>query len=178
MRVFPSSAHLASWAGQCPANHQSAGKRRSGKPRQGSKWLQTTLNESAKAASRSKGTYLSAQYQLLRGRRGPGKATGALRHSILIAAYHILDQNVPYHELGADYFDQRHSLEHQTARSPTPTTRIHSHARTARCLTKPAHNNQPTKKLPQAAIFTLTRRLKVCERGRIHETSLGALPRR
>src|SRR5256712_6744930 len=107
MSVFPSSGHLASWAGQCPGNHQSAGKRRSGRPRHGSKWLHTTLTESAKAASRTKGSYLSAQYTRLRGRRGPRKATGALRHSILVAAYHILDQNVPYHELGADYFDQR-----------------------------------------------------------------------
>jgi transposase len=104
MSVFPSSAHLASWAGQCPGNHQSAGKRRPGRPRHGSKWLQTTLTESAKAAARTKGSYLGAQYTRL---RGPGKATGALRHSILVAVYHILDQNVPYHELGADYFDQR-----------------------------------------------------------------------
>lgn len=115
MRVFPSSAHLASWAGQCPGNHQSAGKRRSGRPRHGSKWLRTTLTESAKAASRSKSTYLSAQYTRLRGRRGPGKATGALRHSILIAAYHILDQNIPYQEPGADYFDRR-SSEQRTKR--------------------------------------------------------------
>src|SRR5439155_25762609 len=89
MGVFPSSAHLASWAGQCPGNHESAGKRRSGKPRKGSKWLHKTLTESAKAAARSKGTYLSAQYDRLRGRRGPGKAPGRLRHSILIAAYLI-----------------------------------------------------------------------------------------
>jgi transposase len=115
MRVFPSSAHLASWAGQCPGNHESAGKRRSGRPRRGSRWLQGTLTTSAKAASRSKGTYLSAQYSRLRGRRGPGKATGALRHSILIAAYHILDQHVPYQELGADYFDHRCS-EQRTKR--------------------------------------------------------------
>src|SRR5881409_2078312 len=71
MAVFPSSAHLASWAGQCPGNHESAGKRRSGRPRHGSKWLQTTLTESAKAAARTKGSYLSAQYTRLRGRRGP-----------------------------------------------------------------------------------------------------------
>src|SRR2546428_6491774 len=116
MSVFPSSAHLASWAGQCPGNRESAGKRRSGKPRHGSKWLRTTLTESAKAASRSKGTYLSAQYTRLRGRRGPGKATGALRHSILVAAYHILERKVPYEELGADYFDQRRSLEQRTKR--------------------------------------------------------------
>jgi transposase len=116
MSVFPSDAHLASWAGQCPGNHESAGKRRSGKPRSGSKWLHKTLTESAKAAARSKGTYLSAQYGRLRGRRGPGKATGALRHSILIAAYHILEQKVPYQELGADYFDRRRSTEQRTRR--------------------------------------------------------------
>jgi len=111
MRVFPTSAHLASWAGQCPGNRESAGKRRSGKRRQGSKWLRTTLTESAKAASRCKGSYFSAQYARLRGRRGPGKATGALSHSILVAAYHILDQHVPYQELGADYFDRRTSQQ-------------------------------------------------------------------
>src|SRR5437867_8400864 len=113
MRIFPSDAHLASWAGQCPGNHESAGKRRSGKHRRGSKWPSTTLTESANTASRSKGTYLSAQYGRLRGRRGPGKATGALRHSILVAAYHILDQHVPYHELGADYFDRRSTQQRQ-----------------------------------------------------------------
>jgi len=115
MSVFPTDAHLASWAGQCPGNHESAGKRRSGRPRHGSKWLQTTLTESAKAASRSKGTYLGAQYTRLRGRRGPRKATGALRHSILIAAYHILAQNTAYRELGADYFDRR-STDQRTKR--------------------------------------------------------------
>ncbi len=67
----------------------------------------TALTGSAKAASHSKGTYLSAQYTRLRGRRGPGRATGALSHSIIVAAYHILDQKVPYQELGADYFDRR-----------------------------------------------------------------------
>jgi len=111
MSVFPSDAHLASRAGQCPSSHESAGK-----PRKGSKWLQTTLNESAKAAARSKGTHLGAKYQRLRGRRGPGKATGALRHAILIAAYHILERKVPYQELGADDFDQRRSLEQRTKR--------------------------------------------------------------
>jgi transposase len=116
MSVFPTDAHLASWAGQCPGNHESAGKRRSGKPRKGSKWLEKTLTESAKAAARTKGTYLSAQYGRLRGRRGPGKATGALRHSIVIAAYHILDRNVPYQELGADYFDRRRSSHQRTKR--------------------------------------------------------------
>jgi transposase len=114
MSVFPTSAHLASWAGQCPGNRESAGKRRSGRTRHGSRWLRTTLTESAKAASRCKGSYLSAQYQRLRGRRGPGKATGALSHSILVAAYHILDQHVPYQELGADYFNQRSTQQRTT----------------------------------------------------------------
>src|SRR2546425_4051343 len=124
MRIFPTDAPLASWAGQCPGNHESAGKRRSGRPRKGSKWLHTTLTESAKSASRSKGTYLSAQYGRLRGRRGPGKATGALRHSILIAAYHILERKVPYQELGADYFDQRGSLEQRTKRLVRPLQQL------------------------------------------------------
>jgi transposase len=111
MSVFPTSAHLASWAGQCPGNRESAGKRRSGRTRHGSKWLRTTLTESAKAASRCKGSYLSAQYTRLRGRRGRGKRPGALSHSILVAAYHILDQHVPYQELGADYFERRSSQQ-------------------------------------------------------------------
>ena len=115
MSVFPTSAHLASWAEQCPGNRESAGKRHSGRQRHGSKWLRTTLTESAKAASRCKGTYFSAQYTRLRGRRGPGKATGALSHSILVAAYHVLEQQVPYQELGADYFDRRTS-EQRTKR--------------------------------------------------------------
>lgn len=116
MSVFPSAAHLASWAGQCPGNHESAGKRRSGRPRKGSKWLGKTLTESAKAAARTRGSYLAARHARLRGRRGPGKATGATRHAILIAAYHILAGMVPYHELGPDHLDQSRSLEQRTKR--------------------------------------------------------------
>jgi transposase len=69
------------------------------------------LSEVAKAASRTKGTYLNAQYHRLRGRRGPGKATMAVAHSVLVIAYHALDQGVAYQELGDDYFQQRHSAE-------------------------------------------------------------------
>jgi transposase len=112
MDQFPTAAHLASWAGVCPGNNESAGKRKSGRTRKGSKWLGGCLSEVAKAASRTKGTYLSAQYHRLRGRRGPGKATMAVAHSVLVIAYHVLDQGVAYQELGDDYFQQRQSAEH------------------------------------------------------------------
>jgi transposase len=107
MSVFPSHRHLASWAGLCPGNNESGGKRRSGKTRNGSKWLQAALTQSAKAAARSKGTYLSAQYARLKGRRGHAKATVATAHSILVSAYHMLQRGVPYQDLGDLYFQQR-----------------------------------------------------------------------
>jgi transposase len=88
----------------CPGNNESAGKHRSGRTRKGSKWLGGCLGEVAKAASRTKGTYLNAQYHRLRGRRGPGKATMAVAHSVLVIADHVLDQ-------GVAYFQQRHSVE-------------------------------------------------------------------
>ena len=107
MTRFPTAGHLASWAGMCPGQNQSAGKSKSGKTRHGSKWLRSGLTEAAKAASRTRDTYLSAQYQRLRGRRGHQKATIATGHSILVAAWHMLSQNVPYHDLGDDYFIRR-----------------------------------------------------------------------
>jgi transposase len=112
MGQFPTAAHLASWAGVCPGNHESAGKHRSGRTRKGSKWLGGCLSEVAKAASRTKGTYLGAQYHRMRGRRGPGKATMAVAHSVLVIAYHVLDRGVAYQELGADYLQLRQSAEH------------------------------------------------------------------
>lgn len=107
MSVFATHRHLASWAGICPGQNESAGKKRSGKTRKGSKWLRAGLTEAAKASSRSKGTYLSAQYQRLRGRRGHQKATIATAHSILVAAWHILSREVEYADLGEDYFIHR-----------------------------------------------------------------------
>jgi transposase len=107
MARFPCAGHLASWAGLCPGNNESAGKRKSGRTRKGSKWLRATLTESAKAAARSRGTYLSAHYHRLRGRRGPGKATVAVAHSILVCAYHMLERGVPYADLGDDYYVRR-----------------------------------------------------------------------
>jgi len=114
MTRFPTAAHLASWAGMCPGNNESAGKRKTGRTRKGDPWLRKALTEAAKAAARSNDTYLSAQYHRLRGRKGPAKATGAVRHSILVAAWHILHKQVPYTELGGDYFDRRRDPERET----------------------------------------------------------------
>jgi transposase len=111
MARFPTSAHLSSWAGMCPGNNESAGKHFSGRTRKGSKWLRSGLTQSAKAASRSKGTYFAAQYGRLKGRRGHGRATIAVAHSILVIAFHILDRGKPYEELGADYFLRRNDPE-------------------------------------------------------------------
>jgi transposase len=111
MSRFGSAERLASWAGMCPGNNESGGKHRSGKTRKGSKWLRSGLTETARAAARSKGTYLAAQYHRLKGRRGANKATVAVGHSILVAAYHMLDRGVPYTDLGADYFLHRHDPE-------------------------------------------------------------------
>jgi len=85
---------------------------RSGRTRKGSTWLGGWVSEVAKAASRTKGTYLNAHYHHLRGRPGPGKATMAVAHSVLVIADHVLDQGVAYQELGDDYLQQRHSAEH------------------------------------------------------------------
>jgi len=104
MQAFPTAKHLASWAGVCPGNDESAGKRRSGKTRKGSKWLRANLIEAATAASRTKDTYLQAQYQRLRTRRGHARAITAVAHSMLTAAWHILSTGEIYRDPGADYF--------------------------------------------------------------------------
>ncbi len=105
---------LDSWAGMCPGNQESAGKRKSGKTRKGRKWLRVALTEAAYAAGRGKGTYLSSQYHRLVTRRGKKKAAIAVGHTILVIAYHILKRHTTYQDLGSDYFDQRQS---QTLRS-------------------------------------------------------------
>jgi transposase len=107
MTVFPTPKHLASWAGVCPGNNESAGKRRSGKTRKGSKWLRATLAEASLAATKTKNSYLAAQYQRLRGRRGPAKAVTAIGHSILTAAWHMLQTGELYRDLGGDYFTRQ-----------------------------------------------------------------------
>ena len=116
MSAFPTAKHLASWAGQCPGNDRSAGKRRSGRTRKGSRWLGIALTEAALAATRTKDTYLGAQYRRLRTRRGHKRALGAVRHSIIVAAWHMLSTGELYSEPGADYFQRRLDSKRTVAR--------------------------------------------------------------
>lgn len=111
MKQFPSASHLASWAGLCPGNNESAGKRKNGKTRKGSDILRTTLMECAKVAGHLKNTYFSAQYKRIAARRGHNRATVAVAHAILKVAYFILKTNTPYKELGPDFFEQRRKTE-------------------------------------------------------------------
>lgn len=106
MTVFPTAAHLASWAGTVPGHNESAGKRRPGKTRHGNRWLAGALGIAALSASRTKDTYLSARYRRLVPRTGKTKALVALQHSMLIATWHMLTDNVPYQDLGGAYFEQ------------------------------------------------------------------------
>lgn len=107
MSRFPTSAHLASWARICPGNNESAGKRRSGRTGNGNPWLRETLVEAAWAASRTRHTYLAAQYRRLAARRGGKRALVAVAHFILVIIYHLLRDGTVYQELGGNYFDER-----------------------------------------------------------------------
>ena len=107
MSRFPTAGHLISWAGLCPRNDESAGKRRSNRMRKGAAWLKTTLIQCARAAARKKASYLQAQFHRLRARRGAKKARGALAASILTTIYHMLIGGELYHDLGPDHFDRR-----------------------------------------------------------------------
>jgi hypothetical protein len=106
MARFPSAQHLASWAGVCPGNKQSGGRRLSGKTTPGNVWLRAILGEVAWAAIRTKDSYFRAQYYRLARRRGKNKALMAVAHSILTVLYHVLRERRPYRDLGADYFDR------------------------------------------------------------------------
>jgi transposase len=107
MGVFPTAGHLASWAGRCPGNNKTGGKRRSGKTTKGNRWLGDILTECAWAAARSRDTYLAAQYWRLARRIGKQKAAIAVGHSILVIAWHLLSNDCDYNDLGGDYFLQR-----------------------------------------------------------------------
>jgi transposase len=106
MDRFPTHGHLASWSGLCPGNNESAGKRKRGKARKGDVWLKRYAIEIALAASRAKGTYLHGLYHRLVKRKGHQKAIVAVAHSMLVSIYCLIKHNIPYRELGADYFDR------------------------------------------------------------------------
>ena len=148
MTSFPTSGRLCAWAGVAPASHESAAKRRPAGTRQGSTSLQIALVEAANAASRTKGSYYSAQYSRLAKRRGPNKATVAVAHSILDVAWHLLTNGTLYSDPGANYFESRHDPHIEAKRlqrkiealgfevNLTPTAAWISHANsTSRALT-------------------------------------------
>ena len=107
MSRFPTAGHLISWAGLCPKNDESAGKRRSTRMRKGAPWLKTTLIQCAWAGARKKGSYLQAQYHRIRARRGAKKAIGAVAASMLTAAYHMIKNGTFYQDLGDGHFERR-----------------------------------------------------------------------
>jgi transposase len=107
MQRFPTAGQLASWVGICPGNHQSAGKQIRGTTRKGDRWLRQALIEAAQGAMRTKDTYLNAQGRRLTHRRGKKRAVVAVAHTILIIAFHVLQRQQPYQDLGSNYFDER-----------------------------------------------------------------------
>lgn len=107
MSRYPSAGHLLSWGGLCPRSDESAGKRRSTRVRKGNRWLKTTLIQCAWAASKTKATYLHAQFLRIRAKRGEKKAIVAVAASILTAIYHMLKTGTPYHDLGPEHFQRR-----------------------------------------------------------------------
>ncbi len=117
MSFFPTAGHLASWAGLCPGQHESAGKRRSGRTRTGNPWLRSALVEAAQTAGRTK-TYLGEQYHRIAARRGKRRAAIAVAHSIIVIIYHILATMRPYEDLGYRYVDERdrHRTTHRLVR--------------------------------------------------------------
>lgn len=115
MDRFPSAAHLASWCGLCPGNNESAGRRKSGRTRHGNSTVKTTLVQCAKSAAKVKGSFFKAQYDRLVVRRGANRASVAVAHSMIIAIYHMLKANVPFRDLGADYYLQESQKKRKVA---------------------------------------------------------------
>ena len=109
MSPFPSDRHLASWAGMCPGNNESAGKHKTGKTRKGNRWLRMALIEAASAAIRTKDSALGARYRRVMRHRGHHKAVVAVAHAMLRAIYHILAEGTTYRDSGANYYDRRHT---------------------------------------------------------------------
>lgn len=106
MSKFPTEGHISSWSGVCPGNNESAGKRRSGRTRKGNKTLKSQLAQCAKAASKNKNTFYYAQYQKISMKRGKGRATMAVAHSMLISIYHIIKDDLEFNDLGADFYNK------------------------------------------------------------------------
>ena len=121
MSAFHGAAHLASWTGICPGNHERAGRQRGGKTRHGNMWLKTALVTAAISGSRKRGTYLAEKYRRLCARRGKMRAAVAIAHKILIAVYHLLAKRSDYRELGPSYLDplnQKRTANALTSRLP------------------------------------------------------------
>lgn len=116
MARFPTAGHLAAWAGVAPASHESAGKRRSAGTRHGSRHLREALIEAARAAARTKDTFLSARYHRVARRRGPNKAAVAIAHTMLVSVWHMLNTGETYHDLGADYYNTKNRDPHRAIR--------------------------------------------------------------
>jgi hypothetical protein len=119
MSRFSTAAHLVSWAGPCPRNDESAGKRRSTRLRKSNVWLESQLVQATRAAAQKQDSYLQAQHWRLRARRGPKQAIVTVAASMLTAAYHVLRDGVECADLGADHFDrrnERHNVKHLVRR--------------------------------------------------------------
>jgi transposase len=109
MRVFPTAAHVASWSGLCPGNNESAGKHKSGRTRRGNRWLRAALVEAAQSAVGRPQSAYAARYRRIMRHRGHNKAILAVAHAILVTAYHLLTRKTTYQELGANYYNERHT---------------------------------------------------------------------
>jgi len=132
MSRFPSPHHLASWAGLCPGNDESAGKRRSGRTRRANHWLKGALTQAAWGASRTRRSYYSAQHRRLAARRGARRATIAVAHSLLLTTHRLLSGPAPYADLGATYFDKVRSPEQQAQQMVRKLQRLGYHVEVTR----------------------------------------------
>lgn len=116
MSRFPTPRHLAAWAGVAPTSNESAGKRRAAGSRHGAPWLRRRLIGAAKAASRSKNTYLAVQYRQIAARLGPNTVAFAVANTICVAIWHMLTNGTPYEDLGVDYYQRSQNPDVQTRR--------------------------------------------------------------
>ena len=144
MSRFPSPAHLASWAGLCPGNHESAGKRRRVGTTNGNRWLRRTLIESARAAARTKASYFGAQYRQIAHRRGPNKAAVAVAHSLIDVIWHILTTGELFTDLGADYYQRRRDPERAHAVSSTNSNNSATPSPSPQRPSRPHHRHLAT----------------------------------